>query len=106
MAVYRRERRYGQTTELYRDLVDQGPRQIEVDVLRIGRLALYRRSADGSIVQYYASPGEGWKALPRRWRGDLARAMAMVARDRASELVALPLPEGRVSQDGATGVLP
>jgi len=86
---------YGATVEVYQDRVDVAGEELFVDVLRIGRLALFWRTPDADRVGWYDPAVLAWTELPRKHRRDIGLAMEMAARMRPTEPVSLPL--GRIA---------
>ena len=65
MEAYQVETDYGRTIEAYR-----GPLTLEgttrtVDFLRVGRVALFYRALDGSLVGHWDREQRAWKQLGR-----------------------------------------
>jgi len=85
------EAQYAGTVEVYRNNVNVGGETIAADVLRVGRVALFWRSADGTRVGEYDRAAGVWSELPTSNARDIARAIEMGAGARASEIVLLPL---------------
>ncbi|MBC8425183.1 DUF3450 domain-containing protein [bacterium] len=86
---------YGATVEVYQDRVDVAGEELFVDVLRLGRLALFWRTPDTDRVGLYDPAALAWSELPRKYRRDIGLAMEMAARMRPTEPVSLPL--GRIA---------
>lgn len=85
------EAQYAASVETYRERVTVAGGPIEADVLRVGRVALYWRSADGTRVGEFDRAARQWVELPERNARDIVRAMEMAAGDRKPEIVLLPL---------------
>ena len=69
---------------------------VHVDVLRIGRLAMFWRSPDGSRIGTWDPAQAAWIELPGKYDRVVSRSMEMASRMRPTELVSLPL--GRITR--------
>ncbi|HPF69231.1 MAG TPA: DUF3450 domain-containing protein [Candidatus Krumholzibacteria bacterium] len=91
------EASYGESVEVAPQAVVLGNEEIHVDVLRVGRVAMFWRSPDGRRVGAW-DPGAGaWTELPKGESRTIGRAMEMATRMRPVELIALPL--GRIDAE-------
>lgn len=90
------EAQYGETVEVTPATLDVESGNIHADVLRIGRLAMFWRSPDGSRVGTWDPVSHTWRDLPGKYNRVISRAMEMATRMRPTELVSLPL--GRISR--------
>lgn len=88
------ETEYGFSNEVYREEIVLDGRQRQVDLLRIGRLALFFRTLDQKSAGVYDPGLGGFRLLPVENVADISRAMAIVRRETAAELVSLPI--GRI----------
>ncbi len=86
---------YGATVEVYQDRITTGGEELFVDVLRIGRLALFWRTPDAARAGWYDPAARAWMELPGRHRRNIGLAMEMASRMRPVEPVSLPL--GRIA---------
>ncbi len=90
---------YGQTTEVYQQsiMLDEGTndQMVMVDILRVGRLALFFRTPNGQKVGHWDRANEKWALLPDKYRRNINSAMEMALRRRTVEMVKLPL--GRIT---------
>jgi hypothetical protein len=90
------EAQYGETVEVEPANIQVEGKEIHADILRIGRLALYWRSPDGSQVGTWDPVSAAWVVLPGGYKRVIGRSMEMASRMRPTELVSLPL--GRIGQ--------
>ena len=88
------EMEYGKTVEVSQDEILLAGEPIFVDVLRVGRLALFWRTPDGAKTGTFDRATWMWVELPDRYARTIARAIEMASRMRPVELIALPL--GRI----------
>ena len=96
LEAYQVEAQYGGTIELVSDQIFFVDREIHVDILRVGRLALFWRTPDGSKVGAWDQSTELWVELPRNSHRAIAEAMDMAARMRPVQVIGLPL--GRIER--------
>ncbi len=89
------EAAYGASPEVSLQRISLDGRERQVQVLRLGRVALLWLTPDGSRCGRYDPAAGGWTELPDRWRRPIAEAVEMAARRRPLDLVTLPL--GRVA---------
>jgi len=90
------EAQYGETVEVQPETIVVNERGIHVDILRLGRLAMYWRSPDGSHVGTWDPATNAWIELPNKYNRVISRTMEMASRTRPTELVSLPL--GRITR--------
>jgi hypothetical protein len=63
-----------------------------VDVLRLGRTALFYLSTDGAQAGVWDAEARRWVALPHRHVGEIRRGLRMARETAAPDLLRLPLP--------------
>ncbi len=96
MDIYTVELEYGNSYEAYKDTQDVGGNQVEVDMLRIGRVGLYYQTSDQATSAMWDNTNKTWKILPDSANRDIRKAIKVAAKTTAPELLNLPLtaPEG------------
>lgn len=85
---------YASTVEVYQDRIAVDDQEVHADILRIGRLSLFWRTADGDRVGHFDRAAGRWIELGGGHERSIARAMEMATRMRPMELIDLPL--GRI----------
>ncbi len=70
--------------------------QKEVSVLQLGRLAIFYRSGDGSLIGRYNHDSGTWEALAPEYERAIRKAIEVAENKRVVEL--LDLPVGRISK--------
>ena len=95
-SIYTIELEYGNSYEAYKATQDVNGNQVEVDMLRIGRVALYFQTTDQSYSAMWDTANRAWKELPDGANRDIRTAIKVAAKSTAPELLNLPLtaPEG------------
>jgi hypothetical protein len=89
------EAQYGESVEVTQEPIDLGGEPVFVDLLRVGRLAMFWRTPDGERVGTYDPLQGTWVDLPGKHNRTVGRAMEMASRMRPIELIALPV--GRIN---------
>lgn len=101
LAAYRRELDYGRNLAAYRvplpASTSAGNRLSAadaptVDLLRVGRVALFYRSLDGRQLGIWDTSQGAWETLPARWRQPLAKALRVARKQSSPDILTLPLP--------------
>ena len=96
LEVLQIETAYGTTVEVLQDRIEVDGEEIFVDMLKLGRLALFWRTPDGERAGEYDLAIRSWVELPEKHYRDIADAMDMAARIRPVEVTELPL--GRIAR--------
>lgn len=91
--VFLVETEFGYSSEVYRENIQLTGEILQVDLLRIGRTALFFRTPDGSKSGLFDPSIQQFKLFPEK-STDLSRAFALVRREAAAEMVSLPV--GRI----------
>lgn len=110
LAAYRAELDAGRAIAAYRGPlpspgVDDDPDGLQahvadtVDLLRIGRVALFYRTLDGRGAGRWDHRRRRWVALSPRWRSTLDKALRIARKQAAPDLLTLPLPTPTPSAD-------
>jgi len=86
---------YGGTVEVYQDPVEIAGESLLVDILRIGRLCLFCRTPDASLVGAIDGASGDWIEIPGRYAPEITKAMEMANRRRPVDLARLPV--GRIT---------
>ena len=86
---------YGGTVEIYQDQITVAGEDLHVDILRLGRLALFWRTPDLRRVGHYDPAQAAWTELDGSYGRPVGLAMEMAARIRPTEVIALPI--GRIA---------
>ncbi len=92
LEAYLVEAGYGRTLEVRERTIELDGAARTVEVLRVGRLALFYRSLDGREVGRWDASARRWVRLPEELREGLDQAFAVARKQAAPELLLLPLP--------------
>lgn len=91
LEAFQIENDYGRTIESYRHKVQIDEQSLSVNMLRIGRLALYYQTLDGSQSGYWDTRMRNWSKLPELNNQSLRVALHVAKKQRAPQLLSLPL---------------
>ena len=92
MEAYQIENEYGRTIEAYRSTIELGGREVTVDFLRFGRIALVYQTPDGTEAGVWNQKTRSWEALDPRYRGAIRDGLRIARKQAAPDLIRLPLP--------------
>jgi len=92
MDIYAVEMEYGNTYEAYNGTQMIGEVETPVDVLRIGRLALYSQTKDQQNSFMWDRGSNAWIELPSSTNRNIRTAIKVAAKTVAPELLSLPIP--------------
>ncbi|MDD9823983.1 MAG: DUF3450 domain-containing protein [Gammaproteobacteria bacterium] len=106
MEAYRVEIEYGNRLEAGPGLVELAQRTVTVELLRVGRLALYYQTLDGKSCGRWDREQRRWQPLPARHNRDIAEALRIAKRQAPPDLLRLPLPAIREIPEDAPGGAP
>jgi hypothetical protein len=96
LEVLQVETGYGSTVEVVQDRVVVESDTVFVDLLKLGRLALFWRTPDGERAGEFDIGTRSWVELPDEFHSDIREAMDMAARIKPVEITELPL--GRIAR--------
>jgi hypothetical protein len=90
------EAQYGETVEVTQEKIAIGGREMFVDMLRVGRLALFWRTPDGEQIGTWDPVTRAYVTLDGSHSRTLQKAMEMATRMRPVQLLSLPI--GRIER--------
>ncbi len=100
MEAYQIENEYGRTIEAYRSTLDSDGKQVTVDFLRVGRIALVYQSLDESEAGVWNQDKRRWDPLEARFRTAIRDGLRIARKQTAPDLIRLPLPAPQVAKGG------
>ena len=92
--AYLIEAEYGQTLEVYEDQVELDGREVTVDLLRVGRVALYYVSLDRQFAGIWDASAGQFVALSAEYLEDLDSAIRIAREQAPPNLINLPMWTG------------
>ena len=91
MEAYQTENEYGRTIEAYRSTLKRGDRDIKVDFLRFGRIALVYQTLDGMEAGVWNQTKKTWELLDASYRTAIREGLRIARKQAAPDLIRLPL---------------
>lgn len=91
LEAYNVELEFGRTIEAYTSIESIDGQDLEVDILRVGRIGLYYQTLDGRSSGRWNSDSGSWDALPTGYRNALRNALKVARKLVAPDLLTLPL---------------
>ncbi|WP_448211984.1 DUF3450 domain-containing protein [Colwellia sp. MEBiC06753] len=91
MEAYQVEVDYGRTIEAYSDMLTLNGVEMDVDFLRIGRVAFIYQTRDGSRLGSWNSETKSWEDLDASYRTDINKALRIARKQLAPDLVVVPV---------------
>ena len=92
MEAYQVENEYGRTIEAYRGTLERGDKEITVDFLRFGRIALVYQTLDESEAGVWNQETRAWELLDSGYRSAIRQGLRIARKQAAPDLIRLPLP--------------
>ena len=92
MEAYQIENEYGRTIEAYRSNLERDGKEITVDFLRFGRIALVYQTLDGSETGVWDPATNTWTVLDDDYRTPIRQGLRIARKQSAPDLIRLPLP--------------
>jgi hypothetical protein len=92
MEAYQIENEYGRTIEAYRGSLDHGDRQLTVDFLRVGRIALVYLTLDGAEAGAWDQADRKWIPLDSSYKSSIKEGLRVARKQSAPEMLRMPLP--------------
>ena len=97
MEAYQIENEFGRTLEAYKDTLDIDGATKEVDVLRVGRIALLYQTTDGSLSGRWDQDQRQWVGLGNEHKNQIKFGLQIARKQVAPDLVLLPVPTPEAS---------
>ncbi len=98
LEAYQIENEYGRTIEAYRaDLSVDGVER-PVDFLRLGRVALFYQTLDGSSAGMWNPETNVWDVLPGEYLKPVRNGLRIARKEAAPDLLTLPVPLTEVAK--------
>lgn len=98
LEAYQVENEYGRTIEAYRGTQMRDGKELTVDYLRVGRVALIYQSLDAKISALWDQKEKKWVDLDGSFKKSIREGLKMARKQSAPQLVKLPI-------EAAQGVL-
>ncbi len=92
MEAYQIENEYGRTIEAYRSTLAQDDKEVTVNFLRVGRIALVYQTLDESEAGVWNQDSRRWETLEGSFRSAIRNGLRIARKQTAPDLIRLPLP--------------
>lgn len=92
LEAYSIENGYGKTIAVYKDTIDLEGQALDVDVLQLGRAALYALTTDAERSAYYDMDSKSWVALSNKHNQGIYGAIQVALKKVSPDLMLLPIP--------------
>lgn len=89
--AYKIELQFGRDIEAYSDIINIAGADVEVDVLRLGRIGLYYQTLDGKETGIWNRDSNSWEQLGSEYRSSVRQAVKVARKLSAPGLLNLPL---------------
>ena len=89
--AYKIELQFGRDIEAYSDIINLNGADVEVDVLRLGRIGLYYQTLDGKETGLWNQQTNRWEALGKEYRTPIRQAVKVARKLTAPGLLTLPV---------------
>ncbi len=90
--AYQIETEYGRTMEAYTDSLEIGEKELVVDFLRFGRIALIAQTTDGEQTRAWNQEERQWIEVDDSYNSSVRQAIRMARKQASVDLVRLPIP--------------
>jgi len=92
LAAYQQEINYGRVMQHYTDSLEIGGAERDVDILRVGRVALLYQTSDQTETGVWDKATNQWVTLDDDYRRPVANAIRMAQNLATLEILELPIP--------------
>lgn len=92
LEAYQVENDYGYTIEAYRGELELNGAMNTVDFFRLGRVALFYQTLDGSETGSWNRKSKQWALLDNHYKIPIRNGLRMARKETAPDLISLPLP--------------
>jgi hypothetical protein len=92
MEAYQIENDYGRSIEAYRATLGRDGREVTVDFLRFGRIALVYQTLDEAERGVWDQTSGSWQPLDASYRSAIRQGLRIARKQAAPDLIFLPLP--------------
>nr|MBV6628588.1 DUF3450 domain-containing protein [Oceanococcus sp. HetDA_MAG_MS8] len=97
--AYQVESEYGRKIDTYTDIVTIDGREVEVDILRFGRIALVAQSKDTATTAVWNQDQKSWQKLDTgTYRNSIRKGILMAKKQASIDLITLPIAAPEVAQ--------
>ncbi|MEQ8861413.1 MAG: DUF3450 domain-containing protein [Pseudomonadales bacterium] len=91
LRAYQIENEYGRTMEAYGDQVALEGAERQVDVLKVGRIALVFQSPDGEVTGFYNPKTSQWETLDDSYNTSVRNGIRMARKQLSVDMLSMPV---------------
>lgn len=91
LRAYQVENEYGRTMEAYQDTINVEGSERQVDVLKVGRIALVYQSPDGAVSGFYNPATSQWEPLGDSYDTPVRNGIRMARKQLSVDMLILPI---------------
>lgn len=91
LEAYQIENEYGYSIDTYKHKINLNEKEIEAQLLRVGRIALYYLSLDASHGGYWSLSNKQWKTVDASALKQISQGIKVASKQTPPSLLALPL---------------
>ncbi len=92
LSAYEIENEYGRTISAYKGKQEIKGKELTVDFLRVGRIALIYQNLNKKHLAYWDNTEKSWKKLSRSYKSSISKALAIAKKQLAPDLLKVPVP--------------
>lgn len=97
--AYQVENEYGRKIDTWSDIVEIDGERREVDILRVGRIAMVAQTRDARTTAAWDQASQSWQTLPAAdYRNSVRRGIQMARKQASIDLVTLPIAAPEVAK--------
>jgi len=98
LEAYMVEVDFGRTIEAYEGALKQGDKELTVNFLRVGRVALVYLTLDENEAGAWNRETKSWEVLPTEYRSSIKKGIRIARKYTSSDLIRLPISAPEVAQ--------
>lgn len=99
LEAYKIESEYARSIDVYTETLDVAGREREVNVLRVGRIALMYQTTDTELSGAWDTQREAWVELPSRsYRNEILKGIRIARQQAAIDIMELPIQAPEAAQ--------
>ena len=92
MRAFQIENEYGRTMEAYEDTISVNGTDRDVEILKVGRIALVYQTADQAETGVYNKSTKQWEPLPDTYKVSVRNGIRMAKKQLTVNMLELPVP--------------
>ena len=98
LEAYKIETEYGAKVDTYKDAIDTGTGEREVNILRVGRIALIYQTTDQTETGVWDKNAKTWETLDSSYRSPIAAGIRIAKKQASIDIMQLPIPAPEAGQ--------